>query len=160
MDATGAVQKRYTYDVYGKPTVTGTMSNEFDFAGQETDPSTGLHYLRARHMDPATRRFMSREPMALDPGWIGNSFAFGAGNPVQLTDPSGLYPVDASGCRVDRPDPACGDESELPPNEGWPGLTACHGGPVTAAPCLGPRPRRQARMSKSGFMTKLRTCFR
>ncbi len=35
---------------YGKPTKTGSLGNEFDFAGQQTD-ATGLHYLRARNMD-------------------------------------------------------------------------------------------------------------
>jgi hypothetical protein len=46
VNATGTVQNSYAYDVYGKPTVTGSLSNEFDFAGQQTD-ATGLQYLRA-----------------------------------------------------------------------------------------------------------------
>jgi uncharacterized protein RhaS with RHS repeats len=53
VDDTGAVQKSYTYDVYGDATATGGLANEFDFAGQQTDASTGLQYLRARYMDPA-----------------------------------------------------------------------------------------------------------
>ncbi len=44
--AAGAVQDSYTYDVYGKPTKTGSLANEFDFAGQQTD-GTGLQYLEA-----------------------------------------------------------------------------------------------------------------
>ncbi|MCE7928895.1 MAG: RHS repeat-associated core domain-containing protein, partial [Chloroflexi bacterium CFX7] len=43
VDSTGMVQKSYTYDVYGKPAATGALANEFDFAGQQTDP-TGLQY--------------------------------------------------------------------------------------------------------------------
>jgi RHS repeat-associated protein len=46
-----------------KPTVTGTLSNEYDFAGQQTD-ATGLQYLRARYMDPETGTFLSRDPLA------------------------------------------------------------------------------------------------
>ncbi len=62
VDASGTVQKSYTYDVYGKPTATGALPNEYDFAAQQTYP-TGLQYLRARYMDPDTGRFLSREPL-------------------------------------------------------------------------------------------------
>lgn len=62
VDSTGTVQKSYTYDVYGKPTATGALPNEYDFAAQQTYP-TGLQYLRARYMDPDTGRFLSREPL-------------------------------------------------------------------------------------------------
>ncbi len=53
VNASGVVQDSYTYDVYGVPTKTGSLANEFDFAGQQTD-GTGLQYLRARYYDPAT----------------------------------------------------------------------------------------------------------
>ena len=36
VDSTGVIQKSYQYDVYGTPTKSGTLSNEFDFAGQQT----------------------------------------------------------------------------------------------------------------------------
>lgn len=36
----------------------GSLANEFDLEGQQTDPSTGLQYLRARYYDPATRVFL------------------------------------------------------------------------------------------------------
>ena len=68
VDATGTVVNGYTYDVYGKKTSsTGSQPNEFDFAGQQTDP-TGLQYLRARYYDPETGGFVSRDPMAASPG--------------------------------------------------------------------------------------------
>ena len=51
VDASGAVQDSYTYDVYGTPSKTGSLANEFDFADQQTD-GTGLQYLRARYCDP------------------------------------------------------------------------------------------------------------
>jgi hypothetical protein len=35
VNASGTVQNRYAYDVYGKPTLTGSLSNEFDFAGRQ-----------------------------------------------------------------------------------------------------------------------------
>jgi RHS repeat-associated protein len=89
VDATGAVQKSYTYDIYGKPTATGALANEFDFAGQQTDP-TGLQYLRARYMDPETGMFMSREPLGVAPDWMGNPFGYADGSPARMVDPTGL----------------------------------------------------------------------
>jgi RHS repeat-associated protein len=89
VNATGTVQNSYAYDVYGKPTVTGSLSNEFDFAGQQTD-ATGLQYLRARYMDPETGTFLSRDPLARFPGWVRHPLGYAGANPVNLTDPFGL----------------------------------------------------------------------
>jgi RHS repeat-associated protein len=90
VDESGAIQNEYTYDVYGEPTVTGSLPNEFDFAGQQTDPSTGLQYLRARYMDPETGTFMSRDPLALFPDILGHHFSYAAARPVSLLDRDGL----------------------------------------------------------------------
>jgi RHS repeat-associated protein len=108
VDADGHVENGYTYDVYGEPTVTGSLANEFDFAGQQTDP-TGLQYLRARYYDPATGVFLSREPLERLPGWMGNPFGYAGGNAVSRTDPTGLIPME--GC-----EPSC-QVSAGPP--GW-----------------------------------------
>ena len=86
------VASTYTYDVYGEPTLTGSMGNEFDFAGQQTDPSTGLQYLRARYYDPVSGTFVSRDPLAFLPGWTGSPFGYAAGSPCSANDPSGLSP--------------------------------------------------------------------
>ena len=97
VDATGAVVNGYTYDVYGKKTSsTGSQVNEFDFAGQQTD-ATGFQYLRARYMDPETGMFLSRDPLAVLPGWGGNPVAYGAGNPMRWVDPTGFVPTDGDG---------------------------------------------------------------
>ena len=106
VNASGAVQDSYTYDVYGTPTKTGSLANEFDFGGQQTD-ETGLQYLRARYMDPATGTFLSRDPMAGDPGWIGSPMTYGKSSPTQLTDPSGLREIEGCECQ----------ENSAPP--GW-----------------------------------------
>jgi RHS repeat-associated protein len=108
VDSDGEVQNSYTYDVYGQPTLTGSLANEYDFAGQATDASTGLQYLRARYMDPHTGRFISREPLERVPGWSGNPFAYAGGNPVRWTDPSGKrYGDDQEECALD-PSGHCG----------------------------------------------------
>src|SRR5689334_1741680 len=88
VDASGTLQDSYTYDVYGTPSKTGSLGNEFDFAGQQTD-GTGLQYLRARYYDPGTGTFLSREPMAVLPVWIGNEFGYAGNNPISRTDPDG-----------------------------------------------------------------------
>ncbi|MEO6045229.1 MAG: RHS repeat-associated core domain-containing protein [Tepidiformaceae bacterium] len=89
VDATGAVVNGYTYDIYGKKTSsTGSQPNEFDFAGQQTDP-TGLQYLRARYSDPETGGFVSRDPLSATPGWPGNPLGYVGGNPASRVDPSG-----------------------------------------------------------------------
>src|SRR5262249_40393740 len=64
-DASGAVTDRYIYDAFGQLLGhTGTTVNIYLFAGEPHDPLTGLDYLRARYMDAATGRFVSRDPLA------------------------------------------------------------------------------------------------
>ncbi|MFN0148497.1 MAG: RHS repeat-associated core domain-containing protein [Dehalococcoidia bacterium] len=46
-----------------------------------------------RSSDPATGRFISRDPMASLPGWGDNPFGYAGANPVNFTDPSGLCPA-------------------------------------------------------------------
>ncbi|MCC6959005.1 MAG: RHS repeat-associated core domain-containing protein [Dehalococcoidia bacterium] len=96
VDASGVVQDSYTYDVYGTPSKTGSLANEFDFAGQQTD-GTGLQYLRARYYDPATGTFLSREPLATRPSCTLNPSTYGADSPARLADPSGRVPIEGSG---------------------------------------------------------------
>jgi RHS repeat-associated protein len=97
VDTSGTVVNAYEYDVYGKVTASsGAQANDFQFAGQQTD-ATGLQYLRGRYMDPETGTFLSREPMAVFPGWGGNPFGYGAGNPATMVDPTGTEPTGGSG---------------------------------------------------------------
>ncbi len=64
VDSDGDVVNEYTYDVFGATrSESGAQDNEFQFAGQQVDGSTGLQYLRARYYDMETGRFMSREPL-------------------------------------------------------------------------------------------------
>ncbi|MCZ7578024.1 MAG: RHS repeat-associated core domain-containing protein [Dehalococcoidia bacterium] len=80
---------------------TGSLANEFNFAGQQTD-GTGLQYLRPRYYDPTTGVFLSREPMEQAPGWMGNPFGYAGANPARYLDSTGLVPVDG-----DRPVADC-----------------------------------------------------
>ncbi|MGE0600431.1 MAG: RHS repeat domain-containing protein [Dehalococcoidia bacterium] len=95
VDASGNSQKSYEYDVYGEVAGgSGSLGNEFDFAGQQTD-GTGLQYLRARYYDPATGTFLTREPMAKRPTWLGSSSGYANGSPARFNDPTGQIPTDA-----------------------------------------------------------------
>ncbi|WP_161606232.1 DUF6531 domain-containing protein [Microlunatus speluncae] len=55
----------------------------------------GLEWLGARAFDPATRGFLSVDP--LDPvpgaGWSGNPYAYAGNDPLHALDPTGLSPV-------------------------------------------------------------------
>jgi hypothetical protein len=53
--------------------------------------SSGLEYLRARYYDPATGRFLGRDPVP-----YLQRYAYAGSNPVNLTDPTGLTPSVAS----------------------------------------------------------------
>lgn len=81
--------------MYGKTkSATGSQANDFQFAGQQTDP-TGLQYLRARYYDPSTGTFLSRDPLAANAYQDKqHPFGYAGGNPVNATDPSGRTVVD------------------------------------------------------------------
>jgi RHS repeat-associated protein len=84
--STGAVVKTYQYDAYGAVrTQTGTQPNEFTFTGEQVD-SSGLQYLRARYYDGATGRFVGRDPLPLL-----QRYSYAGANPVNFTDPLGLF---------------------------------------------------------------------
>ncbi|HLF77760.1 MAG TPA: RHS repeat-associated core domain-containing protein [Dehalococcoidia bacterium] len=101
MDSTGAVVNTYDYDAFGAVRAsTGSQANEFKFTGEQADSSTELEYLRARYYDQETGSFISRDPMADQPGWSEHAFAYAKSNPVMLTDRSGLDP--------DEPEPVLG----------------------------------------------------
>jgi uncharacterized protein RhaS with RHS repeats len=54
-DSTGHVLGTFTYDAAGKVAgATGTATPALAYAGQYTDPDSGLVYMRARDYDPAT----------------------------------------------------------------------------------------------------------
>jgi RHS repeat-associated protein len=87
-DATGAVQTQYSYEPFGKTTMTGaTTTNTQRYTGREDD-ATGLYYYRARYYSPTFQRFINEDPIGLAGGV--NVYAYVQNNPVGLRDPSGL----------------------------------------------------------------------
>ena len=61
------------------------------YRGEQYDSDLGLYYLRARYYNPATGRFMSRDPEdgdEFDPASL-HKYLHANGDPVNNTDPSG-----------------------------------------------------------------------
>ncbi|MFJ5712816.1 DUF6531 domain-containing protein, partial [Streptomyces sp. NPDC093105] len=68
---------------------TSTTYTPLRFPGQYYDPETGLHYNFHRHYDPETARYLSTDPLGLDPA--PNPVAY-VDNPLTASDPLGLKP--------------------------------------------------------------------
>jgi RHS repeat-associated protein len=91
-NAAGTVTDTYEYDAFGNSfTKQGTTPNVYLYRGEQYDPDLGLYYLRARYYNPATGRFMSRDPedgYAKDPASL-HKYLYAGGDPVNMIDPTG-----------------------------------------------------------------------
>jgi RHS repeat-associated protein len=86
-DSTGAVAGTFTYNPYGALSgSTGTATSLLGYAGQYTDPTSGLEYNQARWYDPDSGQFMIVDPK-IQTTW--QAYAYANNNPVTNADPSG-----------------------------------------------------------------------
>lgn len=102
-DSGAASTQRYQRDAWGNATMTqGPSPQPFGFAGELNDASTGLLHLRTRDYDPATGRFIQRDPLggSASRSQTQNGFIYAGNNPATMHDPSGLaFSLgDAGGC--------------------------------------------------------------
>jgi RHS repeat-associated protein len=67
------------------------FANPIRFQGQYFDAETGLHYNRYRYYDPASGRYVSRDPLGLAGG--RNLHVYVGNNPVRGIDPLGLVDI-------------------------------------------------------------------
>jgi RHS repeat-associated protein len=89
-NASGTVVNSYEYDSFGRLTSRNeTVSNTIGYTAREDDGQTGLYYYRARYYDPASGRFLTEDPIGFAEGI--NFFTYVRNNPVNITDPSGLF---------------------------------------------------------------------
>ena len=68
-------------------------------SGEQYDPDLGLYYLRARYYNPATGRFLSRDPedgQPNDPASL-HKYLYAAGDPVNASDPRGRATIEEWG---------------------------------------------------------------
>jgi RHS repeat-associated protein len=71
------------------------VDSPIGYAGNWTDPDTGLIYLRARDYDPATAQFMTVDPQVDS---THQPYAYVANDPLGSADPSGLCPSVMPNC--------------------------------------------------------------
>ena len=99
-NAAGATAKSYAYDAYGNIVdQMGTLDQPYSYTGREFDAETGLHYYRARYYDPASGRFLQKDPI----GFLGkdvNLYRYVHSNPANQTDPAGLGPISFTACTI------------------------------------------------------------
>ena len=88
----GQVTDSYEYDAFGNSfTTQGTTPNNYLYRGEQYDSDLGLYYLRARYYNPATGRFLSRDPLdgqQIDPKTL-HKYLYAGGDPANSWDPSG-----------------------------------------------------------------------
>jgi RHS repeat-associated protein len=91
-DSTGKVTDEYEYDAFGNSfTKQGTTPNNYMYRGEQFDSDMGLYYLRARYYNPATGRFLSRDPedgISNNPATL-HKYLYVGGDPVNGIDPLG-----------------------------------------------------------------------
>ena len=75
------------YDEYGIPG--GSYTQRFQYTGQAWLPELGMAYYKARIYSLTLGRFMQPDPIGYRAGL--NLYNYVGGNPVNLTDPTGLY---------------------------------------------------------------------
>ncbi|MBG6218920.1 RHS repeat-associated protein [Arthrobacter sp. CAN_A6] len=88
----------YTYDPYGVPTLTGAsggaavLQNPYLFKAGTQDRTTGWVKYGARWYNPTTGRWTQQDTLdtPLDPA-NANRYAFAANDPINNSDPLGLY---------------------------------------------------------------------
>jgi RHS repeat-associated protein len=87
----GAVTDTYTYDAFGNLLAQpGTTPNDFRYRGEQYDATLGLQYLRARYYNPATGRFLSKDPSSgnvADPKSL-HRYSYAGVNPSPAATPA------------------------------------------------------------------------
>ena len=95
-DLNGVVVQRYDYTAYGETTVElngevgdHLIENPYGYTGRVHDRETGFYFYRARYYSPSLGRFLSPDPIGFEGG--NNFYIYVGNNPINLTDPFGLY---------------------------------------------------------------------
>ncbi len=104
-NTSGAIQERYCYDAYGKPTIltptfttrgTSSYAWTYLYTGRELDLETGLYDYRNRIYHPFLGRFITKDPIGYSTG-DASLYRYVFNNPVMFVDPMGLIDVTKHG---------------------------------------------------------------
>jgi RHS repeat-associated protein len=101
VNTAGAVQERYVYDPYGKPTVLdpntwqSRSGSQFGWVylhqGGRYDGNSGLYYYRNRDLSPTLGRWMEQDPASYADSM--NLYTYLDSQPATTIDPSGDLPI-------------------------------------------------------------------
>ncbi|MCX4652055.1 DUF6531 domain-containing protein [Streptomyces microflavus] len=91
VDESGDLAWRANNTLWGTTTwpAASTTYTPLRFPGQYFDPETGLHYNFHRHYDPESCRYLSADPLGLEPSFNPTAYVH---NPLTWCDPLGLSP--------------------------------------------------------------------
>jgi len=95
-DESGNLTDRYTYTPFGEMVNSeGSTDNNFKYVGRfgvMTEPD-GTLFMRARFYDPATGRFLSKDPVqgSFDNPLTLNEYLYASSNPMKNIDPQGEF---------------------------------------------------------------------
>jgi RHS repeat-associated protein len=98
LDASGYGTEKYTYDAFGKPTITdwsgngrttSAVGNRFMYTGREWIQELGIYDYRHRFYHPGLGRFLQTDPTGFDAGDM-NLFRYCDDDPMDHSDPTGL----------------------------------------------------------------------
>ena len=97
-DNNGNVIQSYEYGAYGEVLSGDTKITQFLYNGQlgvMTDDN-GLYYMRARYYNVNIKRFINQDVVhgSINVSQSLNRYSYVQGNPIKLTDPFGLSPLD------------------------------------------------------------------
>jgi len=88
------VTDTYAYDAFGNLIMSaGGTANNYLFAGEQFDPNLGGYYLRQRYYNPGVGRFTRRDTYegSLEDSMSLHKYLYAHANPVNFTDPTGLF---------------------------------------------------------------------
>lgn len=92
VSTSGTLSNSYGCDPYGKDNgMTGTVYNPYRYTGMYQDMDTELYQMGAQYYQAGSGRFTQLDPLPSQ--MLEQRYAYAGGNPVNFTDPTGMYHI-------------------------------------------------------------------